>query len=258
MIKITRTPEPDILKQNKQQWTQTLVDLIDEHGSYANIPNNEKNNAIQHYRHEEIKQDIQAFSYDKCVYCESKISHVASSHIEHFYPKSLYPQGTFDWENLFLACPSCNQSKGNFDTKQNLIVNPAKDNPEDFFIYRDLMLEPIPDSPDKQKSQQTITACDLNRVVLVRQTAEIYCQLLDNKERLSESLSEYFELKKDFAKEKRLLRIRNAVDNLRLLAQDQESYAGFVRYFIYKSKHGEPIRKAIELIKSNDAQNDFI
>jgi energy-coupling factor transporter ATP-binding protein EcfA2 len=47
----------------------------------------------------------------KCMYCESFISAVAPEHIEHYRPKAIYPQLTFDWANLGLACPWCNIKK---------------------------------------------------------------------------------------------------------------------------------------------------
>lgn len=38
-----------------------------------------------------------------CAYCEDQISE-GNRHIDHFYPKSLYQEKIFDWDNLFLSC----------------------------------------------------------------------------------------------------------------------------------------------------------
>lgn len=40
---------------------------------------------------------------DLCVYCERGVT-TSSSHIEHVYPKSVYPDKTFDYQNLVASC----------------------------------------------------------------------------------------------------------------------------------------------------------
>jgi uncharacterized protein (TIGR02646 family) len=74
---------------------------------------------------------------DKCAYCESKIAHVAYPHIEHYRPKKKYPQYTFEWQNLLLACSICNGKayKGEHfpledgDENKPLLLNPCEDDP---------------------------------------------------------------------------------------------------------------------------------
>jgi uncharacterized protein (TIGR02646 family) len=39
-----------------------------------------------------------------CVYCENN----EATHIEHIFPKKLYPEKAFLWSNYVLACPTCN------------------------------------------------------------------------------------------------------------------------------------------------------
>lgn len=39
-----------------------------------------------------------------CVYCENN----EATDIEHIYPKKLYPEKAFNWENYLLACNKCN------------------------------------------------------------------------------------------------------------------------------------------------------
>ena len=47
-----------------------------------------------------------------CVYCEQN----EATDIEHIYPKKLYPEKTFAWDNYVLACTKCNRDykKDNF------------------------------------------------------------------------------------------------------------------------------------------------
>ena len=44
----------------------------------------------------------------RCCWCEDS----AATDIEHVWPKSLYPERTFQWENYLLACAGCNRHKG--------------------------------------------------------------------------------------------------------------------------------------------------
>lgn len=43
---------------------------------------------------------------DRCMYCEDS----EGSAIEHFYPKSAYPERAFDWSNYLWACEHCNSN----------------------------------------------------------------------------------------------------------------------------------------------------
>lgn len=82
-----------------------------------------------HYKHDSIKDALNAIYHKKCAYCESKITHGAPLQVEHFRPKAevdtidLLPheshQGYYwlgnEWSNLLWACQNCNQqgAKGN-------------------------------------------------------------------------------------------------------------------------------------------------
>jgi uncharacterized protein (TIGR02646 family) len=48
-----------------------------------------------------------------CSYCEHPLSDLVP--IEHVQPKSLYPALINEWDNLLLACYSCNSAKGDAD-----------------------------------------------------------------------------------------------------------------------------------------------
>ena len=50
--------------------------------------------------------------HGKCAYCESKLTHVTYGDIEHFRPKGNphYRHLTFNWDNLLLSCPICNDA----------------------------------------------------------------------------------------------------------------------------------------------------
>lgn len=59
----------------------------------------------------EVKRLLTAMcsGHSRCMFCED--SH--SNEIEHFKPKSIYPEHTFDWGNFLYACGICNGGKSN-------------------------------------------------------------------------------------------------------------------------------------------------
>lgn len=68
-----------------------------------------------------------------CCYCESKIKNTSYPEIEHFKPKSDFPELCFDYDNLHFSCKRCNLAKWkNYSIK---MFNPSDDNPETFINY---------------------------------------------------------------------------------------------------------------------------
>lgn len=112
-----------------------------------------------------LKRDIQK---NKCCYCEKEI--LSSYEVEHFRPCSAFQQDyngqifkpgyywlSYNWNNLYYSCPSCNKSKGAFfplnnnanrdiphTVNENCInevvelINLVDENPTDFIIYDQL------------------------------------------------------------------------------------------------------------------------
>jgi uncharacterized protein (TIGR02646 family) len=66
---------------------------------------------------------------ERCMYCLD--SH--GTDIEHFWPKTPYPEKLFVWKNLLLGCTECGRYKGTrfpLDTKgAPLLVDPSADDP---------------------------------------------------------------------------------------------------------------------------------
>lgn len=71
--------------------------------------------------------------FERCVYCEDS----KGDEIEHIYPKNLYPEKCFDWENYVYACGTCNSPKN------NKFAIFRHDNGE----YQEVNLQPISQSP---------------------------------------------------------------------------------------------------------------
>jgi 5-methylcytosine-specific restriction endonuclease McrA len=81
----------------------------------------------------EIKKKLAEMcnSTRRCVYCEDSLA----DEVEHIYPKDLFPEKCFDWENYIYACGPCNGPKNNkfaiFKQEDGsfAIVNPPKGQP---------------------------------------------------------------------------------------------------------------------------------
>jgi uncharacterized protein (TIGR02646 family) len=57
-----------------------------------------------------------------------------SSQVEHYRPKAMYPEQTFDWGNLLWACGICNQAKGSQFDERRRIYEPMAEDPWQLFF----------------------------------------------------------------------------------------------------------------------------
>ena len=133
MIPVNRPPAPPVLTRNADRWLTELQHIL------SNPPSQEAEfkkwkaqikKCQNKYQHKEIKIALEKMFCGKCAYCESKVKVVTYGDIEHFYPKSHYPDKTFTWENLLFSCPVCNEGhKGDkfpLDANGNpLLIDPS-------------------------------------------------------------------------------------------------------------------------------------
>jgi len=66
---------------------------------------------------------------ERCMYCNDS----RGTDVEHFWPKATYPEKTFNWQNMLLACTGCNRKKGDrfpLDSQgRALLIDPSLDDP---------------------------------------------------------------------------------------------------------------------------------
>ncbi len=129
MIELTKLGCPEILRQNKDRWTDELM-------SYINDGEKPSRSVATRYNNPEIKSVIKEETHGKCAYCESRIDHVHAGDIEHIKPKSKskYPELTFDWENLTYVCRECNRRKSDEYDESCPPINPYQEDPSDFLV----------------------------------------------------------------------------------------------------------------------------
>lgn len=146
MRKIPKSPEPQVLIENKDSWRTAFE-------------SNPSNHNRDKYRHPDIKKALLDETYEKCVYCESKIGHNCAGDTEHKIPKSKRTDLIFEWSNMTIACSECNRRKLDYYNPACMFLDPNIDNVEDLLIH----LGPIVHNyhPGDKRSEITVTILQL-------------------------------------------------------------------------------------------------
>ena len=118
------------------------------------------------YKHANNKDALRLASFDKCMYCESKISHIDHAHVEHIKPKAenKFPELEFEWSNLGYACAVCNINKGDKYAEDCPYIDPFNDEPEIHLFPFGAFLRIRNGS---ERGEKTIVDIKLNRVELL-------------------------------------------------------------------------------------------
>lgn len=164
MIKLTKGPQPASLTANATIWRDKLLAHI-QNGTA--VPDALASN----YNQDDVKAALAAETQGKCMYCESKIAHVTFAHIEHYRPKAKtrFPELTFEWTNLGLACPRCNHNKLDKFDDTAPFVNPYADDPATHFRAEGPFVRPV---PGDVRAELTELEIGLNRPELIERRQE--------------------------------------------------------------------------------------
>lgn len=242
-IEKDKTP-PLILIQNKDQWTKELKSNITKYGQYKKIPLSVKNSMWTHYRHPDIKEKLFAASHQKCAFCEAKPAESGNIEVEHFKPKSLYPELAFEWNNFLPVCRKCNESKSDHDIGKEPIVNPSSDDPEKIFAYNFINIIPIDD--ENEIANRTIEICDLNSERLYDARAKLLKSLCSYEKQVKAWIKEISSADSQRKRINRINRLRDSIEILESLTDSEQPYAGFCRYFLNNSKIYREAKKVLD------------
>lgn len=206
------------------------------------------------YAHITVKESLIAAQYGKCCFCERLIG--TDGDVEHFRPKQAYKQSTgeqlqrpgyywlaYEWDNLYLACPGCNQRhKQNLFPLENptkratnhhqnitfekpLFIDPGKDNPEEFIGFHGEIAFAIEGNP---RGQATCDSLKLNE----RSLPEARLQRLQ----LLKSLSQIVQMAAKQPTNTELKRVaEEAQELLNKATQDNAEYSAASRCAIRKN-----------------------
>lgn len=98
MHRVDRGQEPEGLKAVRTRYTAGWVDY------YKRGQNNKPNDAYWRKFHQDL---CNAFS-NLCGYCEE----CCRGEVDHFRPKTKFPELVYKWSNWVFACHDCNHTKG--------------------------------------------------------------------------------------------------------------------------------------------------
>lgn len=121
---------------------------------------------------DEIREMLESMATrrQRCMYCEDS----AATDIEHFWPKSKFPERAFTWTNYLLACSGCNSNHKREQFPQDetgapLLIDPSVEDPRDHLVlsvstgkYRPRKRE----GQESLKGQKSIEVFGLGRDIL--------------------------------------------------------------------------------------------
>lgn len=254
MIKIQKSAEPLILVNYKTQWTSDLNQRITEVGGYKSLSKADKKQYLYHYKHNDIHSALKnGEPVEKCIYCECYID-AGDPNVEHFHPKSIYTNETFEWDNLFSACVSCNRPKGNFDTVSEPFIHPVNDDPEEFLTYCMLRIEPrykeTTDPVSYRKGWNTINKCRLDRPELLPSMSDKLFEVTNKANELKDLLVNYNGYSQNACKEAVAREMVSKLNALRYLAKPTKEHAGYVRECLRQNRL---VRDTLAIVNSHAA-----
>ena len=151
MRQLIKLDEPQVLQDNKEQWTEEYMQVK----SQGKVPDSIK----YRYRHRDIKDQLKNETHNKCIYCESKIGHNTPGDVEHIKPSSKNDNLHFDWNNMTIACAECNRRKSDYNDDEIPFLNPYSDEVEQMLISAGPLLF---QEPGNKSAEITIKILELN------------------------------------------------------------------------------------------------
>ena len=140
------------------------------------------------WKKEFIAKQLLVLSNGKCCFSECKLQEEGKyPEVEHFAPKSLYPEDVVQWENLLPISSACNKAKGDHDTKKEPIINPRYENPKEHFYFQGYRFK-----PKTEKGKLSLEVLNLNdRILWVNKRFEIGDKAVEQLEDISTKIKEY-------------------------------------------------------------------
>jgi uncharacterized protein (TIGR02646 family) len=132
---------------------------------------------IEHWKHHRSTKPIHALfatlqqmagKRQRCMYCVDSLG----SDIEHFWPKTCYPERMYVWENLLLVCTDCGRKKGSqfplTEQGEPLLIDPSVEDPWKFLDFDpdtgNLIARYLPSTGAfSGKGETTVAALQLDR-----------------------------------------------------------------------------------------------
>lgn len=162
MRKFIRLPAPEVLVLNAEQWGTEWAARREADKGAAFHWHSYAGQQVNHIILPILREQTQSH----CSFCDGfPISPPGVETIEHFRPKSHFPREAYEWPNLYLCCPFCQQKGNAFD--QDVLRPDGADFEFDRYFRWDFTTGEIGPNPAasedfKRKALATINAYRLN------------------------------------------------------------------------------------------------
>ncbi len=135
-----------------------------------------------------VKPFLLLISGNHCSYCDEYFYNSGNLVVEHFQNKKDYPELEYVWENLFVACNSCNAHKR--DNKYSEIPKPIKPDEPDYFFDKYFHLDSYSGKliakKDNDRAKATINFLNLNNDDVTEARLLFINKLIENNEQVFE------------------------------------------------------------------------
>lgn len=163
MRKFQRVLEPEVLQQHGKKWTTQWIQLC-ERNPNANFSwyQVDGRSAREH-----ILPTLAEQTQLHCSFCDAfPVGGVSNETIEHFRPKSQFPEFAYRWSNLYYCCNACQSAKG--ERWDDLLLNPDEEQYsfaryfEFDFTTGEIKPNAVANDTDQRRAQTTINHYNLN------------------------------------------------------------------------------------------------
>ena len=194
MRNVKRVKTPMSLKKHSSKWTK---ELLDEIARCSTIGEKVSDSFFDKYRTDSVKKSLDKMYNNFCCYCEFPVGVVDYPHIEHLKPKRQkngvppipFPELTYDWTNLHLACGKCNIKKGTKHDDVNPILDPVQDNKIFMNFQYDAGVGAVWWTPLTPRAETTEAHVGLNRKRLLESRHDLWSEVTNTITNLNRTAS---------------------------------------------------------------------
>lgn len=183
----------------------------------------------------EVFDALQEIFHGKCYICENK-KNMTSFQVEHLNPHQGDPAKKYDWNNLFLSCAHCNNTKGN---KYAPILDCTRVDIDRLISFhflnplraeREFFLEAIDESPETKNTLELLNDVYYGRTNQKEAEAKlIRCEIRRQLLNFKADIREYLDTEDAEDKYDLLCKIRRELSN-------RSEYTAFKRWLILDNK----------------------
>lgn len=215
MTHVDRLPIPQILADKQEDWQSKYEQKL--------ILNPKARPDSSKYGHKDIRDRLNSCSFNKCFYCESKLTG-ALREVDHYVEVSIDRSLAYKWNNLYLSCSNCNDKLDHNTIPVTEALNPCVDSDEEIQRCLTFDNECISFLPNSTKGRKTI------------QKFRLDSDLLDLKRgrRLNKLATSAIEIYNKMKKECRTVPTEEEKNAIRRFMQKDQPYSLMCKIYIIK------------------------